>query len=73
MKFPCNLCKDDHLTHFFPHMEDALKFIAQGPTVFTNPLPNNQNVNSRTVDPSCASGGTQNPSEAANVTVASTW
>ena len=48
-------------------MEDASKFIAQDPTVFTNPLPNNQNMNSRTVDPGCASGGTQNPLEVALV------
>ena len=47
-------------------MEDALKFIAQGPAVFTNPLPNNQNMNSRNVDPSCASSGTQNLPDAAS-------
>ena len=45
-------------------MEDASKFIAQGLAVFTNPLPNNQNMNSRTVDPGCASGGNKNPPEA---------
>ena len=28
VKFPCKLCKDDHLTHLCPHMEDALRFIA---------------------------------------------
>ena len=64
MKFPCKFCKDDNLTHLCPHMEDASKFIAQGPAVFTNHLPNNQNMNSRTIDPGCASGGTQNPLEA---------
>ena len=32
--------------------------------MFTNPLPNNQNMNSRTVDPGCASGGNQNPPKA---------
>ena len=63
MKFPCKLCKEDHLTHLFPHMEDASRFIAQGPTVLTNPLPNNQNMNLRTIDPGCASGGNQNLSE----------
>ena len=45
-------------------MEDASRFIAQGPVVLTNPLPNNQNMNSRTIDPYCASGGDQNPLEA---------
>ena len=45
-------------------MEDASKFIAQGPTVFTNPLLNNQNMNSRTIDRGCASGGNKNLLEA---------
>ena len=44
-------------------MEDASRFIAQGPAVLTNPLPKNQNMNSRTVDPGCVSGATQNPSK----------
>ena len=34
--------------------------------MFINPLPNNQNINSMTVDPGCASSGTQNPSDAAS-------
>ena len=34
--------------------------------MLTNPLPNNQNMNSRTVDPGCASGGNQNPPEASS-------
>ena len=58
VKFPCKLCKDDRL------MEDASKFIALGPAMFTNPLLNNKNMNSRTVDPGCAQGGNQNMSEA---------
>ena len=45
-------------------MEDASKLIAQGLVVFTNPLPNNQNMNSRTMDPSSESSGSQNPSDA---------
>ena len=64
VKFPCKLCKDDHLTHLCPRMEDASRFIAQGPAVLTNPLHHNQNMNSRTHDPHCASGGDQNPLEA---------
>ena len=66
MIFPCNLCKDNHLTQFLPRMEYSSKFKAQGPAMFTNPLPNNQNMNSRIVDPGCASGGIQNPSKAAS-------
>ena len=64
VNFPCKLCKDDHLTHLCHRMEDASKFIAQGPAVFTNPFPNNQNMNSRIIDSSCASGRNQNPPEA---------
>ena len=55
MKFPCKLCKDNHLTS---------RFIAQGAAVLTNPLPKNQNMNSMTIDPGFASGGNQNPPEA---------
>ena len=54
---------EDHLTHLCLHMEDASKFIAQDLAVLTNPLPNNQNMNSRTIDPHCALGGDQNPPE----------
>ena len=39
VKFPCKLCKEDHLTHLCPHMEDSSRFITQGPTMLTNPLP----------------------------------
>ena len=63
VKFPCKLCKDDHLTHLCPRMEDALRFITQGQVVLTNPLPHNQNMNSRTHDPHSASGGDKNPSK----------
>ena len=45
-------------------MEDASRFIAQGPAVLTNPFPSNQNINSRTIDPHCASVGDQNPPKA---------
>ena len=32
--------------------------------MLTNPLPNNQNMNLRTIDLHCASGGDKNPPEA---------
>ena len=32
--------------------------------MLTNPLPHNQNMNLRTNDPHCSSGGDQNPSKA---------
>ena len=50
VKFPCNLCKDDHLTYLCPHIDEASRFLAQGPAVLTNPLPHNKNMNSRSHD-----------------------
>jgi hypothetical protein len=38
VKFPCMLCKGSHLTHLFPHMEEALKFM-EGMTVSQPQLP----------------------------------
>ena len=63
VKFPFKLCKDDHLTHLCPRMEDASRFTAQGSTMLTNPLPHNQNMNLRTHDPHSTSSGDKNPPE----------
>ena len=49
-KFSCKLCKEDHLTYLCPRIDEASRFLAQGPAVLTNPLPHNQNMNSRTHD-----------------------
>ena len=35
VKFPCKLCKEDHLTYLCPCIDEALKFIAQIPYVLT--------------------------------------
>ena len=43
-----------------------MKFIAQGPAVLTNPLPQNQNMNSRTVDLGGAYGGMPKPLDTAS-------
>ena len=58
VKFPCKLCKDNHLTYLCPRIDEASRFLAQGPAMLTNPLPHNQNMNSRTHD---QSGGDQDP------------
>ena len=34
--------------------------------MFTNPLPDNQNMNLRTMNPGCASSGTQHPLDVAS-------
>jgi hypothetical protein len=48
VKFPCKLCKDDHLTHLCPKIEESLRLIVQKPVVLTNPFPHNQNMASGT-------------------------
>ena len=45
VKFSCKLCKDDHLTYLCPRIDEASRFLAQGPAVLTNPLPHYQNMN----------------------------
>ena len=50
VKFPCNLCKEDHLTYLCPHINESSRFLAQGPAVLTNPLHHNQNMKWRTHD-----------------------
>ena len=52
VKFPCNLCKDDHLTYLCPRIDESLRFLAQGPVVLTNPLLHNQNMNLKSHDQS---------------------
>jgi hypothetical protein len=45
VKFPCNICTDDHLTHQFPRMEEAHNILAQQqPVVLTNPFPQGKNL-----------------------------
>ena len=41
VKFPCKLCKDDHLTYLCPRIDEASRLLAQGTAVLTNPLPHN--------------------------------
>ena len=52
VKFPCKLCKDDHLTYLCPRIDEASRLLAQGPAVLTNPLPHNQNMNSKSQEQS---------------------
>jgi hypothetical protein len=45
VKFPCNICKEDHLTHKFPKMEEAQRLLAQQqPVMLTNPFPHGKNM-----------------------------
>jgi hypothetical protein len=62
VKFPCKLCKDDHLTHLCPKIEEASRLIAQQPTVLTNLFPHNQNMTLGASNTRNASSGSQNTS-----------
>jgi hypothetical protein len=48
MKFPFNLCNDDHLMHQFPQMEESQLLIKlnqqQQPTLLKNPFPQGHNL-----------------------------
>ena len=45
-------CKDDHLTYLCPRIDEASRFLAQGPSVIKNPLLHNQNMNLKSHDQS---------------------
>jgi hypothetical protein len=45
VKFPCKLCRDDHLTHQFPQLEESQTLLAQQElAVLTNPFPQGKNL-----------------------------
>jgi hypothetical protein len=62
VKFPCKLCKDDHLTHLCPKLEEASRLLSQPPIVLTNLFPHNQHMASGSSNTRNASSGNQNPS-----------
>jgi hypothetical protein len=45
VKFPCNICMDDHLTHQFPWIEEGRNILEQQqPTMLNNPFPQGNNL-----------------------------
>jgi hypothetical protein len=45
VKFPCNLCTDDHLNHQCPRLEEAQNLLEQHqPVVLTNPFSQGKNM-----------------------------
>jgi ribosomal protein L44E len=47
LKFPCNICNKDHLTHQFPQMDEIHIYLSQQgapwkPIILTNPFPPQQ-------------------------------
>jgi hypothetical protein len=62
VKFPCKLCKYDHLTHLFPKLEEALRLLSKPPIVLNNPFPHNQHMGLRYSNTENASSGNKNHS-----------
>jgi hypothetical protein len=60
VKFPCNVCTDDHLIHLCPKLAETVRLLAQLPTVLTNPFPHNQHLASRSSNAGNAAGGGHN-------------
>jgi hypothetical protein len=62
VKFPCNLCTDDHLTHLCPKLEEVARLLSQLPIVLTNPFSHNQHMASSSSNVRNVESGNQNPS-----------
>jgi hypothetical protein len=62
VKFSCKLCKDDHLTHLCPNIEESSRLLSQPLVVLTNPFPHNQHMDSGSSKIENASSEIQNPS-----------
>jgi hypothetical protein len=45
VRYPCNLCAEDHPTHLCPRLAEAQKFVTQQqPVVLTNPFQHGKNL-----------------------------
>jgi hypothetical protein len=45
VRYPCNLCMEDHLTHLCPRLAEAQKFVTQQQqAVLTNPFQHGKNL-----------------------------
>jgi hypothetical protein len=62
VKFPCKLCTDDHLTHLFPKLVEAVRLLSLLPIVLTNPFSHKQHMASCSSNVRNVVGGIQNPS-----------
>jgi hypothetical protein len=64
VRYPCNLCAEDHLNHQFPQLVEAQKFVTQQQLVMlTNPFQHGQNLTQASTS---AEGGSQGPSPSSN-------
>jgi hypothetical protein len=57
VRYPYNLCAEDHLTHLFPRLAEAQKFVTQQQqAVLTNPFQHGKNLTQASAS---AEGGSQ--------------
>jgi hypothetical protein len=61
VKFPCNICIDDHITHLCPKLKEDARILSQLPAVLTNPFPHNQHMASSSSNAENTMNGNQNP------------
>jgi hypothetical protein len=61
VKFPCNLCTNDHLTHLFPKLAEVARLLALLPIMMMNPFPHNQHMASSSSNAKNVVSGIQNP------------
>jgi hypothetical protein len=60
VKFRCNICTDDHLTHLCPKIAEAMRLLSLPPAVLKNPFPHNQHMASSSSNSGNAVVGSQN-------------
>jgi hypothetical protein len=64
VRYPCNLCAEDHLTHLCPRLAEAQMFVTQQqPAVLTNPFQHGQNLTQASTS---MEGGSKGPSPSSN-------
>jgi hypothetical protein len=64
VRYPCNLCAEDHPTRQCPRLVEAQKFVTQQqPVVLMNPFQHGQNLTQASTS---AEGGSQGPSPSSN-------
>jgi hypothetical protein len=64
VRYPCNLCMEDHPTHLCPRLAEAQKFVMQQqPVVLTNPFQHGKNLTQASAS---MEGGSQGPSPSLN-------
>jgi hypothetical protein len=60
LKFPYNLCTNNHLTHLCPKLAEAMRLLSIPPIVVTNPFPHNKHMASSSSNNRNAASGIQN-------------